>query len=97
VADAGSRPALAANYLKLVGDYKMTNKELLNEARSIAITVARLHGTVTADDIAERISQPLGPVAGSIFRDPRFEFTGGRVRSRQARNHSRELKIWQLA
>jgi hypothetical protein len=70
--------------------------ELLTRARQIALTAAHQNGTVTADDVAAKIGEPLGPVAGSIFRTSDFEFTGKRVRSVQPNNHGRELRVWKL-
>jgi len=67
--------------------------ELLDEARKEAIRVCETKGYVTADDICDF---DLGPAAGSVFKDKRFEFTGGRVLSAQPKNHGRELKVWRL-
>jgi hypothetical protein len=73
-----------------------TKTELLKRARAIALQLAQTNGTVTADDVAKRLDDPLGPLAGSVFKTPDFEFTGERVRSTQKNNHSRELKVWRL-
>lgn len=72
------------------------SNELLNRARAIALQLANTNGTVTADDVANRLDTPLGPLAGSVFKTGDFEFTGERVRSSQKNNHSRELKVWRL-
>lgn len=80
-----------------IEQWKAANRaELLKRARTIALQLAKNNGEVTADDVAKRLDQPLGPVAGSIFKTSDFEFTGARIRSTQKNNHARELKVWRL-
>ena len=71
--------------------------QLLGRARQIAMTTAHQNGTVTADDVANSLDEPLGPAAGSVFRTGDFVFTGTRIRSAQENNHARELKVWRLS
>jgi hypothetical protein len=80
--------------MKLAADNR---RKLLERARQIAMTAAHQNGTVTADDVAAHLKEPLGPAAGSIFRTGDFVFTGTRIRSAQENNHARELKVWRLS
>jgi hypothetical protein len=70
--------------------------ELLSEARRYAISIAKLKGTVTADDIG-RAGFELGPAAGAVFKDPRFKWTGEFRKSAKVKNHARLLRVWKLA
>jgi len=75
---------------------------LVQIARQIAIELCQKNGTTTADEVGQVLWRDhgidsLGPAAGSVFRDKRFEFTGRRVRSKRVSNHARELKVWMLS
>lgn len=78
------------------------NATLLVLAREIAVEIARCNGTVTADDVVFEMSKrghgvhSLGNAAGSLFRDRRFEWTGGRTKSIRIHAHANEIKVWKL-
>ncbi len=75
---------------------------VLRKARSIAVTVAlsRTDRCATADDVYRHLTiaerRGLGNAAGSLFRGPRWTFTGRRTPSRRISNNAREIKIWKL-
>ena len=70
-------------------------------ARDFAEDHARLYGTVTADDVRrhfDNLDLPwLGPAAGSLFKDSRFEFTGRYVKSSAVARHGGLIRVWKLA
>ena len=72
----------------------------LEYAREIAKMVARINGTVTADDVQLRLDEygcgPLGNAAGSLFRGPDWEFTGDWRTSDRISNHARMNRVWRL-
>ena len=74
----------------------------LDLARTIAVEFARIHGTVTADDVGQKLEKlfgikSLGPAAGALFRcHDQFEWTGQYVESTRATNHRRVLRVWRL-
>lgn len=74
---------------------------LLSAAQDCARRIARMRGTVTADDVAEMLDgmgidyAMLGNAAGSVFRGS-FEFTGQVVQSRRPTTHGRAIKVWRL-
>ena len=78
----------------------MNNKEKLDIAREVAVEIAREKGEVTSDDVRYHLN--LKPSdrrdrqnwMGSIFRDRRFSYTGRRIKSKIARNHAAEIKVW---
>ena len=80
----------------------MNNKEKLDIAREVAVEIAREKGEVTSDDVRYYLN--LKPSnrrdsqnwMGSIFRDRRFSYTGRRIKSKIARNHAAEIKVWCL-
>lgn len=79
---------------------KAARYPLLVAAREIALTIAKSKGTVTADDVGREMEKQgidsLGPSAGIIFRDDRFEFAGTFRKSEKKKNHSRLLRVWRL-
>ena len=72
----------------------------LEYAREIAKMVARINGTVTADDVQLRLNESgyghLGPAAGSLFRGPDWIFTGDWRTSDRITNHARCNRVWRL-
>ena len=72
----------------------------LEYAREIAKMVARINGTVTADDVRLRLDESgyghLGPAAGSLFRGPDWIFTGDWRTSDRISNHARMNRVWRL-
>ena len=78
-----------------------SREALVQEARAIAIRIARTRGEVTYDDVyiemLKRGLQPehIGNAAGSIFRDPQiFSFTGRWAKSTRISNHARVNRVW---
>lgn len=75
---------------------------LLEYARGIAYGLALRNGTVTADDVSERLvasgisANALGNASGSLFRGGRFVPTGEFVKARRAQSHARMLRVWRL-
>lgn len=77
---------------------------LVDLARQIAVKVAlsRPSREFTADDIQEGIiaagysDRALGPAAGAVFLDKRFESTGRLEPSRRACNHRHCNRVWRL-
>lgn len=74
-----------------------SRSELLAKARLIAIEFATKHGEVSADDIQKIIApETLGNAAGSLFRGPRWHFTGRWTPSTKPSNHAHLNRIWSL-
>lgn len=64
-------------------------------ARLAARKVCEEWGSVTADDIRDKLPEPPSPhCVGSVFKSG-FRFTGERRISKHPKNHGRELKVWQ--
>ena len=78
------------------------NARALEIARDVAVGIAQEQGTVTSDDVRYRLNLRPSNIRdsqnwmGSIFRDRRFVWTGRRIKSRIARNHAAEIKVWAL-
>jgi hypothetical protein len=79
------------------------NKHVLKLARMIAVEVAtgRADRTATADDVGKilltRYGIPgMGPAAGSLFKNKKWEWTGDFKKSERASNHSRLIRVWRL-
>jgi len=83
--------------MRQAADRAQTTLEL---AREIAKMVARINGTVTADDVQLRLDESgyghLGPAAGSLFRGPDWIFTGDWRTSDRISNHARMNRVWRL-
>ena len=79
---------------------KAARYPLLVAARDIAFAIAKVKGTVTADDVGREMEKQglgsLGPAAGSIFNDDRFEFSGEFLKSMRKNSHLRLLRVWRL-
>lgn len=74
-------------------------RELLEQAREIAVAIAKRKGTVTADDVAYEMEcremGSLGNAAGSLFQK-KFVWTGRYVKSVRVHAHSNLLREWKL-
>lgn len=72
----------------------------LRMAREYLRELALKRGEVTADDAAEYVDRmgltPLGNAAGSLFREPHWEFTGEWVPSRRTSNHAHRNRCYRL-
>ncbi len=82
-------------------EFAASNRRLaLEAAKELAITLARVNGTVTADDVYRGLlrweRQSLGNAAGSIFRGKEWEWTGRFVKSKRVSNHARVIREWRL-
>jgi len=78
------------------------NRSALFLARSIAEDIAQRDGGVTADQVRIEFvkrcgEESWGPWAGIIFRDPRFETSGGFRASAIPEHHGCMLRVWRLA
>jgi hypothetical protein len=76
----------------------------LEEARAVAMMIARERGCVTADDVAYyyyqrgiRLQSRLGQAMGALFRGKEWKWTGEIVPSVQKKNHARLQRVWRLA
>ena len=76
--------------------------DLLWLARKFAVAVCEHDGAVTADDVRILFDKILGPYwspgnwMGSIFKDKRFEPTGGMVQARHKKAKGRLVRQWKL-
>lgn len=82
-----------------------TNRaEILEMAQIFAIEIAehRADRLADADAVYERLGRSgqdvalLGNAAGSIFRGPKWEFSGQRRKSARVTNHARWIMVWRL-
>ena len=75
--------------------------EALTRAKSLAIDLAKLNGSVTADDVRReyefrgRSWSELGNAAGSIFKGKHWHCIGFE-NSSVASSHARALRVWML-
>lgn len=78
-----------------------SRKEILEMARSFAIQLARLQGSVCIDDVMRRLAasgidpSALGNASGSVFKADCWECIGF-VQSARVSNHSRMIRKWRL-
>jgi hypothetical protein len=76
--------------------------DLLWFARVLAVGICTYESTVTIDDVRILYDKILGPYwkpgnwMGSIFKDKRFEPTGGMVSARHKKAHGRLVREWRL-
>jgi hypothetical protein len=70
--------------------------DLLERARTIAISIASRKGEVTADDVVAELGESLGNAAGSLFRGKQWRFTGRWRQSPRASNHAHQNRVWEL-
>ena len=72
----------------------------LRMCREYLYDLARRQTTVTADDAQAWVEQmglpPLGNAAGSLFRQPHWEFTGVWEPSRRSSNHAHLNRTYRL-
>ncbi len=78
------------------------NSGWLKEAREVAYRIARMKGTVTAEDVRgvlyARGLRPSHPNAwGGVFKDPRFVWTGNLIPSRVPSRHANLQRVWRLS
>lgn len=98
VFDGDQSKSAKVNGMELAAENRSSD---LAKARDIAVELCRKNGTTDADEVGRVLYErheikSLGPAAGSLFKDSRFEFTGERRRSTRKKNHARELKVWRL-
>lgn len=80
----------------------VAKQAVLETARRVAISLAmcKADKTTDSDEVGRYLASldlpPLGPAAGSIFKDKRWRFTGKRILSTRVTNHRREIKVWEL-
>lgn len=76
--------------------------ELLTLAREIAVELAGILGTVTADDVQLELHRrghsttSLGNAAGSLFLGGQWQWTGEFKKSVRAISHGNLLRCWRL-
>ena len=76
----------------------MKAKTWLNNARAVAADICQDHGSVTTDDVLEKIGTPIGVhpnVIGSIFRHGAFRRIGFQPTTRP-QGHGRLIGVWIL-
>ena len=75
---------------------------ILAIAQRIAAQICDEYGTVTSDDVAERMEKigltysGLGNASGSVFRNG-FEWTGQVTKSKRPSTHGRMIRVWRKA
>ena len=70
----------------------------LNRARAVAVDICQDHGSVTTDDVLEKIGMPSGMhpnVIGSIFRRGSFRRIGFQP-TKRPQGHGRLIGVWVL-
>lgn len=94
-----SAEAKAAGML-LAADH---HQDVLEYARQLAHELAKKSTEgITADDVVRALMDHghgvhvLGNAAGSLFRGPKWIFTGQRRKSERVHAHRNELKVWRL-
>ena len=95
---------LEAEQLKRAGMARAEANNLtdLELARHIAENLADDHdGLCDADQVGRVLKDKydidtLGPAAGSLFRDAKWQFTGEWIKSVRKSNHCRMIRQWRL-
>ena len=78
-----------------------SRKRILDTAKEVARSLARMHGRVDADMVQAELMQigitpeDLGNAAGSIFRGKHWRCVGRKPSTRVSR-HGNEIRIWSL-
>jgi len=94
VFDLDEAERLKADGMAVAAD---SQRSMLEEARSVAVRIARERGVVTADDVFRAIpGLVLGPAAGSLFRGGPWICTGQWKKSERVSNHARAIRVWML-
>lgn len=96
--------AIQSAELKTLGMAQAADRKasLLRHAREIAVSIARVKGTVCADGVYRKLIEggiselALGNSAGSLFTDGRFEWTGRFNKSTRTIGHGNLQRIWKL-
>jgi hypothetical protein len=77
------------------------NETWVSIARRCAESIAREHGTVTADEV-RNVLYPLGYIPrhpnawGAVFKGTQFEWTGEWIKSRIPERHGNNIRVWRL-
>jgi len=95
---------IEAEQLKRAGMARAEANNLtdLQLARHIAEDLAdENNGLCNADMVGQKLKaeydiDTLGPAAGSLFRDAKWEFTGEWIKSVRKSNHCRMIREWRL-
>lgn len=79
--------------------FEVRDEEFLSHCRTIAVAHAQQFGTVSINDVRERVSIPIGmhpSVFGAVFKGKRFKAVGF-TEATHASAHARVVRVYQLA
>ncbi len=78
--------------------FELRDEDFLNECRAIAVACAQQFGTVSINDVRQRISLPKGmhpSVLGAVFKGKRFKAVGY-TEATHPSAHARVVRVYQL-
>lgn len=78
--------------------FELRDEEFLNQCRAIAVAHAQQFGTVSINDVRERIAVPKGThpsVLGAVFKGKRFKAVGY-TEANHPSAHARVIRVYQL-
>lgn len=79
--------------------FEVRDEEFLAHCRSVAVAHAQQHGSVSINDVRERVAIPIGmhpSVLGAVFKGKRFQAIGY-TEATHAAAHARVVRVYQLA
>lgn len=79
--------------------FESRDKEFLAECRAVAVQICQEFGTVSINDIRQRVAIPaeMHPsVLGAVFRNKQFEACGF-TEATHAQAHARVVRVYKLA
>jgi hypothetical protein len=79
--------------------FEVRDEEFLAQCRAVAVACAQQNGTVSINDVRERVSIPIGmspSVLGAVFKGKRFESVGF-TEATHAAAHARVVRVYKLA
>lgn len=85
--------------LDLVENSTESRKAWIEKARMIATWICKDKGSVTSDDVRDKLLIPseFNPnIMGAVLRPPYFEWTGRMVKSTRKEAHSRMIREWRI-
>lgn len=78
--------------------FEVRDADFLAHCRSVAVAFAQQHGTVSINDVRQRVDVPLGmhpSVFGAVFKGKTFKAVGF-TEAKHPSAHARVVRVYQL-
>jgi hypothetical protein len=79
--------------------FEVRDADFLAHCRDVAVAFAQQNGTVSINDVRQRVDVPLGmhpSVFGAVFKGKQFKAVGF-TEAKHASAHARVVRVYQLA